>query len=246
MKKEFLEQCLAQGLSLDKIGALTGRDPSTVSYHLKKHGLTPVGHGVHAPNGRVDPDQLRAMIEQGASIHGAAEKLGVSYSTARHWVRRLGLETRRMNRLRESQQARDNGDNRARLTCPSHGETWFFKSPSGPFRCGKCRSDAVSRYRRRVKERLIERAGGACQLCGYDANTRALQFHHVAPGSKTFTISRHGVTRSYTEVEAEADKCVLLCANCHAEVEAGVAEIPRELLSLKLLAADDSTSLKSD
>ena len=38
-------------------------------------------------------------------------------------------------------------------------------------------------------------------------------------------ISRQGVTRSYAELREEAKKCALLCANCHAEVEAGLASI---------------------
>jgi Homeodomain-like domain len=245
MTKEFLERCLAEGMSLDKIGALTGRDPSTVSYHLKKHGLKPVGHEIHSPNGKVDPERLRELIEGGSSVHGAAEELGVSYSTVRHWVRRLGLETRHMARLKESREARDNGDDRAILTCAKHGKTRFFKHPSGAFRCGKCRSEAVSRYRRRAKERLVNRAGGACAICGYDKYRGALEFHHLEPKLKTFSLSRHGVTRRFAEVRAEADKCILLCANCHAEVEGGVTQIPSEQLSLKLLAAGDPRSRKS-
>jgi hypothetical protein len=47
MLKEELEGYLAEGLSLEQIGRRTGRDSSTVSYHLKKHGLAPVGHDVH-------------------------------------------------------------------------------------------------------------------------------------------------------------------------------------------------------
>ena len=109
MKKDFLERCLAEGMSLETIGELVGKDPSTVSYHIKKHGLKPVGHDIHAPNGKVDPDELRAMIERGASIHGAAEQLGVSYSTVRHWVRKLGLQTRHMVRLQKSAQAEQTG-----------------------------------------------------------------------------------------------------------------------------------------
>jgi hypothetical protein len=93
---------------------------------------------------------------------------------------------------------------------------------------------------------LIDRAGGACRICGYDRFAGALEFHHLDPESKRFTLSRHGVTRAYAEVQAEADKCVLLCANCHAEVEGGVTEIPPTLLTLKLLAATDSTSSESD
>ena len=53
----------------------------------------------------------------------------------------------------------------------------------------------------------------------------ALHFHHVDPAAKAFTVSRHGVTRSLTAARAEATKCILLCANCHAEVEAGVTVV---------------------
>jgi transposase len=238
MTKEFLEGCLAEGLSLDQIAARTGRHPSTVSYHLRKHGLLPLGHDVHGPTGKVDPDHLRQLISEGESIHGAAEKLGVSYTTARYWVRKLGLETRRMIRLRESRAASVNGETRGWMTCATHGPTWFFKHPTGATRCAKCRSAAVARRRRRVKEILIERFGGACQICGYDTHPRALQFHHLDPASKSFSISRRGVTRAFAEVAAEAEKCVLLCANCHAEVEEGVTEIPSKLLPLKLRAVD--------
>ena len=51
---------------------------------------------------------------------------------------------------------------------------------------------------------------------------RALEFHHVNPSSKSFAIAPGGVTRSLDAARSEAAKCVLLCANCHAEVEAGL------------------------
>jgi hypothetical protein len=37
---------------------------------------------------------------------------------------------------------------------------------------------------------------------------------------------RKGVARSLEKARAEPRKCVLLCANCHAEVEAGVLGLP--------------------
>jgi hypothetical protein len=47
----------------------------------------------------------------------------------------------------------------------------------------------------------------------------ALEFHHLDPSQKEFAISVRGVTRSLEELRREAAKCVVLCANCHAEVE---------------------------
>ena len=229
MTKEFLERCLAEGLSLDGIARRAGKHPSTVSYHLKKHGLTPNGQAVHAPNARVDADRLRELIERGATLREAASEFGVGYSTIRHWAKRLGLETQRMVRLREAGVAIEAGLAHVEMNCSRHGKVTFFKRPDGGFRCSRCRVEDVSRWRRKVKRRLIERAGGACQLCGYDRHPSALHFHHVDPSTKSFLISRNGATRSFAEAVAEADKCVLLCGNCHAEVEVGVLDLPAEL-----------------
>lgn len=226
MEKEFLERCLAEGLSLDQIGEIVNRDPSTVSHHMRRHGLTPVGHALHSPNGRVDPDRLRELVDGGATVREASEVLGVSYTTIRYWIKRLGLETERMARLRESKAAIDAGLTRVTMACPTHGEVPFFRRPDGNYRCTKCRSEAVVKWRRRAKLRLIERAGGRCELCGYDRHPGALHFHHLDPSSKRFPLSREGTTRSFAEAAEEADKCVLLCGNCHAEVEGGVSEVP--------------------
>jgi len=50
------------------------------------------------------------------------------------------------------------------------------------------------------------------------------EFHHVDPKAKQFQITSH--TRSLARLRVEASKCVLLCSNCHAEVEAGIAVVP--------------------
>ena len=95
----------------------------------------------------------------------------------------------------------------------------------GYYRCLLCRAQAVARRRRAVKRILIEEAGGACRLCGYDRAPAALQFHHLDPAQKSFQLSRRGATIALDAARAEVAKCVLLCANCHAEVEAGVATV---------------------
>jgi hypothetical protein len=63
-------------------------------------------------------------------------------------------------------------------------------------------------------------------LCGFAEHPAALQFHHLDPSIKEFHLSQRGYTRSIRRMRAEASKCVLLCANCHALVEAGVEEVP--------------------
>ena len=74
---------------------------------------------------------------------------------------------------------------------------------------------------------LVAEAGGRSQLCGYDRCVRALGFHHLDPASKSFTVAFGGLTRSIDRARTEAAKCVLLCASCHMEVEAGVTSLAR-------------------
>ena len=84
----------------------------------------------------------------------------------------------------------------------------------------------MDRRRRKIKRILVAEAGGACVLCGYSRTLAALHFHHVDPAQKAFGLGHRGMTLSLEAARAEAAKCVLLCATCHAEVELGVKRLP--------------------
>jgi hypothetical protein len=155
-----------------------------------------------------------------------AGQLGVSYSTVRHWLKRYGLVTSRGRRLAGTMEMRDEGAETGLADCPVHGPTRHIRRKDGGVRCLACRSDAVTARRRRVKALLVAEAGGCCVLCGYGDNVGALHFHHVDPATKVFSLGNTGVTRSLAKARAEAAKCVLLCARCHAEVELGVKRLP--------------------
>src|SRR2546423_3006776 len=73
-----------------------------------------------------------------------------------------------------------------------------------------------------MKRILVEEAGGACIICGYARDVRALHFHHLEPSRKRHEINARGAAIALSRLRAEASKCILLCANCHAEVEAGL------------------------
>jgi transposase len=226
VEKDFLEDCLARGLSLDAIGKQVGKHPSTVSYWLKKHGLAACGSASHAPKGQVDTERLRELIERGVSIREIGEEFGAGYSTIRYWLQRLGLETERSVRKKAGDAAKEAGLRRIYLRCPKHGQAAFFERPDGGFRCAKCNTASVSERRRQVKRQLVEEAGGRCKLCGFDEHPAALQFHHRDRATKEFHLSHGGMTRGIGRMRAEARKCILLCANCHALVEAGVRNVP--------------------
>jgi DNA-binding transcriptional ArsR family regulator len=227
MTKEELEGFLAEGLSLEQIGKRVGRNPSTISYHLKKHGLVPVNQGKHANKGPIPYEAIAVPLKQGTSVAKIAAQLHRSPSTIRHWMRRYGLRTAGMGLRRpELREGKEKGLRYVESRCQHHGLTKFILENRGYYRCMQCRMERVSAWRRRAKRRLLDAAGGACVLCGYDRTPVALQFHHLDPSKKEFSISREGVTRSFAELEAEAAKCALLCANCHAEIEHGYASLP--------------------
>jgi len=75
---------------------------------------------------------------------------------------------------------------------------------------------------------LIEYKGGKCAICGYKKYAGSLDLHHVNETDKEFSLSTEGLTRSWERTKAEADKCILVCANCHREIHAGVTQLPKE------------------
>jgi transposase-like protein len=217
---------LEQGLSLIQIGALENRDPSTVGYWVQKFGFEANGRAKYAPRGGVARETLVELISEGLTIQEIAAELDLSGSTVSYWLRRHQLRTSRGHGRRAlALAALEAGEKRFVAECTRHGETNFLIFKGGRSRCAKCNSEAVHKRRRTVKQKLIQEAGECCAICGYQTYQGALQFHHLDPSQKEFGIAGHGVTRALEKSRAEARKCVLLCANCHAEVEAGVTTL---------------------
>jgi hypothetical protein len=113
--------------------------------------------------------------------------------------------------------------------CQHHGLTEFALYSRGDgrrgWRCKRCVGEAVTRRLQKIKRLLVEEAGGCCAICGYDRCIINLVFHHVDPAKKSFGISvANG--KSLGAYREEAKKCVLVCANCHGEIETGLIASP--------------------
>ncbi len=103
----------------------------------------------------------------------------------------------------------------------------------------KCKNKFnVDLLRKNLKIKALDYKGGKCERCGYCKCPRALQFHHLDPSEKDFGISCKGYTRPWETIRTELDKCLLLCANCHAEVheeeEQGKRQLPEQGTILQL------------
>jgi hypothetical protein len=57
----------------------------------------------------------------------------------------------------------------------------------------------------------------------------ALTFHHINPNEKVDAVSRMVVSgRPWIDIQREIDKCEIMCANCHHELEMKIRGRERE------------------
>lgn len=106
-------------------------------------------------------------------------------------------------------------------SCKKHGTSYLFEhkdkslKSGSRIRCRACLREAGKARRRKIKAILVEEHGSKCISCGYDKCIAALHFHHKDKNEKVHHVS----SRSLKSARKEAEKCILLCANCHAELE---------------------------
>ena len=174
-------------------------------------------------------ERLKPLVEAGMTIAQISAEVGRTPTTVRTWLRRHGLRTAASQHADTAREGREAGVERTVMQCRFHGEVAFALEGRGYYRCTQCRQERVARRRRRVKEILVEEAGGVCCICGYQRYLGALQFHHLDPQQKRIGLSRAGITLSIATLRDEAAKCVLVCSNCHAELEGGVIELPLKI-----------------
>lgn len=72
-----------------------------------------------------------------------------------------------------------------------------------------------------VKEKVLQlRLNNPCMCCG-ESEPACLEFHHLDPSQKEFGVTSSS-NRSWDKMWEEIQKCVVLCANCHRKVHAGL------------------------
>jgi hypothetical protein len=85
---------------------------------------------------------------------------------------------------------------------------WYQANKEKHIALVRSREKKIKAWLREYKEFL------GCELCG-ETHPACLEFHHVNPHEKKFSVSRVNVYLSVRLLRREIAKCRLLCANCH-------------------------------
>lgn len=114
------------------------------------------------------------------------------------------------------------GVNALEQICLKCGKTFLIKDNGFNRRyCYNCipvipKSGAENR--KIMKIWALEEKGGKCSICGYDKCSDALDFHHLEPNEKEFSLGDRNLILDWKKIKKELDKCILVCANCHREI----------------------------
>tara|TARA_R110002153_G_C13113803_1_gene477978 strand:- start:140 stop:685 length:546 start_codon:yes stop_codon:yes gene_type:complete len=174
----------------------------------------------------MEKEELHKMVELKLTTYDIAKKTGKGQTTVRYWLRKHGLNTF----LSDPSVNTKNGLKcfvcKTELSGRQH-KYCCVKCKDKACKSGKVKANGLlidsNQYQRergsKRKLDLIKIKGGGCKKCGYNKNFAALCFHHRDEKNKTFALDARKLTNTKWEsILLEADKCDLLCHNCHMEL----------------------------
>lgn len=107
-------------------------------------------------------------------------------------------------------------------SCGKEGEEHFYKTAK--YQCKACWNKRTAQSGKDQVKDLKDEFGRKCSICGYNKCMDALQFHHVDPTKKEFSLGmKRG--RNIETLREELKKCILVCSNCHVEIHYDMKKI---------------------
>ena len=229
MDEAWLRSRIESGRSIESIAREAGKSASTVAYWVEqvRPGVANTPAVTRREEGSTVSCSRRSSAAASVDPRDRRASSGVSYTTVRHWLARHGLRTPRARRLAETAAAgrRSSGPSRRPARCT---DVTVLRAPPKrrlplpalPQRRGATAAPARSR---RI---LVEEAGGACGLCGYDRYARSAAVpSHRARREVVRPVRRRAWRDRWSGRATRPRSACSLCANCHAEIEAGLATI---------------------
>jgi hypothetical protein len=100
-------------------------------------------------------------------------------------------------------------------SCGVKGKENFYSNAR--YQCKKCWNKRTYQSGIDKINKIKKDYGGSCSKCGYNKSFAALEFHHLDPTIKEYSLSqRRGLKEEILKIELS--KCILVCANCHREI----------------------------
>jgi len=227
MKEKILE-LRKKGLTINEIVDIVGCAKSTVSYHINNAGLGGVRDSFISDIDDFLIEKIKGFRKDFKTYDEICVLLKISRDKLKKICREYNLNFS-TNRFKKKELDGDEVIKKYLEFKSIRKTAKYFKSDKTIIRRflpndiigykrpkNKTKSQAVIDWRKRSKEKLIEYKGGKCEKCGYNKCIGALEFHHVNPDEKDFAISSKSY--SFERLKKEADKCLLVCANCHTEI----------------------------
>ena len=121
-----------------------------------------------------------------------------------------------------SRERRNKGINSLKKICNKCGKEFIIDAHGYNRRyCYECVPKVPTSgagHRALIKKWALEYKGNKCEICGYNKCSDALEFHHLNPAEKDFSISDRNLVLDWQLIKKELDKCQLVCSNCHREI----------------------------
>lgn len=180
-------------------------------------------------------DELKDCLDKNLSIREISKKSKKSFTSIRYWMKKHGLKAN-FKSFKDGHDYSDKqkiiGDTRYCPTCKNYkkfDEFYTRRKNQCSGWCRSCVSHQTIERGRKLKNECVKYKGGKCQKCGYNKCQAALDFHHINPNEKNFSIcKKYGCRKFNDTIKKELDKCILLCANCHREEHWEIREVGLE------------------
>jgi hypothetical protein len=168
----------------------------------------------------MEKEYLESLVNEGLTIRQIAARTNKGRTTIGRLLKKYNLQTKGMFNYEKNKSFKynDNGD----ILCLCCGvilnDGNCNRTKRGTFRtfCKRCKNIKNNDGKIKFKKRALDYKGGCCQVCGYNKNISALEFHHIDPSQKE--VGPADLYRiKWENARKELDKCVILCSNCHRE-----------------------------
>lgn len=176
----------------------------------------------------VDKEEFKAHILASKTIPELQAIYGISRTRVAQYKREFGFVG-----ITPNSRKRDiDSSTKICGNCNKELELSYFYSngatSTGKFKykptCKKCENSSRNHEFQSKILNYLESCGKSynCEKCNYTGVWGSLDFHHVHPEDKLFTIGEYSVKTGSQQhfqenVVPELDKCIVLCPNCHRQ-----------------------------